>query len=122
MHHMLQRDFNSHLADDIILGKVKGKLVLRNGTTVETTDLDYNNGNYSNSFPYYLNHYGTYTNKGTIYLNDINDKDIISFIEYTDNTPENTVHIIPIPENCVPLIKTVNNTVVIHWQIKKDKS
>lgn len=120
---MLHRDFNSHLADDIILGKVKGKLVLRNGTTVETTDLDYNNGNYSNSFPYYLNHYGTYTNNGTIYLNGINDKDIISFIEDVDgNTPENTVHIIPIPENCVPIIKTVNNTVVIHWQMKKDKS
>ena len=119
---MLRRDFNSHLADDIILGKVKGKLVLRNGTTVETSYLDYNNGNYSNSFPYYLNHYGTYTNKGTIYLNGINDKDIISFIEDTDNnTLENTVHVIPIPENCVPIIKTVNNTVVVHWQIKKDK-
>ena len=119
---MLRRDFNSHLADDIILGKVKGKLVLRNGTTVDTSDLNYNNGNYSNIFPYYLNQYGTYTSKGTIYLNGINDKDITSFIEDSeDNTLENAVHIIPIPENCVPLIKTVNNTVVVHWQIKKDK-
>lgn len=120
---MTHHIFSSHLADDIINGTVKGKLVLRNGTIVDTVNLDYNNGNYSDSFPYYLNYYGTYTNKGTIYLNGTSDKDIISFIEDVDgDTLENTVRIIPIPENYVPIIKTVNDTIIVRWQMKKDKS
>lgn len=120
---MTHHIFSSHLADDIINGTVKGKLVLRNGTIVDTADLDYNNGNYSDSFPYYLNYYDTYTNKGTIYLNGTSGKDIISFIEDVDgDTLENTVRIIPIPENYVPIIKTVNDTIIVRWQMKKDKS
>lgn len=120
---MTHHIFSSHLADDIIFGNVKGKLVLRNGTIVGTADLDYNNGNYSDSFPYYLNYYGTYTNKGTIYLNGISDKDIVSFIEDVgDNALENMTRIIPIPEDYVPIIKTINNTIIISWQMKKDKS
>lgn len=118
---MTHHIFSSHLADDIIHGNVKGKLVLRNGTIIDTSDLDYNNGNYSDSFPYYLNYYGTYTNKGTIYLNGTSDKDIISFIEDTDDTLETATRIIPIPENYVPIINIINDTIIVRWQMKKDK-
>ena len=76
-------EINKQLFEDILLGKLKGMFVLRNGETYFSDGLHRNYDKFRNTHPYAVS-FGFYTSKGMFPEYGKSPFDIINFIPETD--------------------------------------
>ena len=82
---------NKQLFEDILSGKLKGTLVLSNGTRINTSDFKKNVNGYMNIYPYRTKDF-SYTEHGYVHINSISKYDVVDFIPDT-NMKENELTI-----------------------------
>ena len=70
---------NKQIFEDVLLGKLKGTFMLRNGNKINTSDIKKNVNGCYDIYPYRTKNY-PYTANGCVYENSISDYDIIDFI------------------------------------------
>ena len=77
-------EINKQLFEDVLLGKLKGTFVLRNGNTYFSNDLYRNYNKFRFTHPYIIG-FLSYTPKGIFFIDDTTSRfDIINFIPNTD--------------------------------------
>lgn len=109
-------EINKQLFEDVLLGKLKGTFVLRNGETYYSDVLCRNCGELKFTHPYIVG-FKSYTPKGIFAMHDRGAFDIVNFTPYTD-MKENELKI-TIPDGKIAHVEYIGNKINVTFEDKK---